>query len=219
MNPKRYYHYTNDTLRNGEPIPAVGEWLVHKGKLLACESGLHASEHPFDALTHAPGNILHQVELGGEILTHGDPVDKVVAQRRKIVKSLDADKLLRQFARRVALDVLPLWKDAPGVVKRYLKTGDESIRAAASAAARAASRAAAEAAAWDASRAAAWAAARDASAAGGVSAAWDASAAAWDAAGAAAGAAARDATTKKYRQWFLEMVQDEFAKAATEGKV
>ena len=180
MKPKLYYHFTGDTLRNGAPIPAVGEWLVHTGKLLACESGLHASEHPFDALTHAPGNILHQVELGGEILTHGDPVDKVVAQRRKIVKSLDADKLLRQFARRVALDVLPLWKDAPGVVKRYLKTGDESIRAAASAAA--------------------WAAARDA-------------------AGAAAGAAARDATTKQYRQWFLEMEQDEFAKAATEGKV
>ena len=178
---KHYYHFTGDTLRDGRPIPPIGEWLEHEGPLVPCSAGLHASEHPFNALSFAPGNRLHLVELGGKIIPHGDPVDKVVAQKRKIVKSIEAEKLLRDFARRVALDVLPLCQDAPAIVKQYLETGDESIR--------------------DAARAAAWDAARDA-----------ARDAAWVAAWAAASAAAWAAATTKYRGWFKEMVDAEFAK-------
>lgn len=40
----------------------------------------------------------------------------------------DATPIYRQFALDVALDVVHLW-DPPPIVLRYLKTGDESIRA------------------------------------------------------------------------------------------
>ena len=136
MNTKLYYHFTGDTLRNGDPLPAIDEWLEFTGPLVPCVSGLHFSEHPFDALQYSCGKWLHRVRVGKTMIPHGDPVDKFVSNRRKIVATIDATDVMRRFARRVALDVLPLWKDAPDVVKRYLETGDESIRAAARAAAR-----------------------------------------------------------------------------------
>ena len=93
------------------------------------------------------------------------------------------EKEIRLFARQCALDVIHLW-DAPQLVKKYLKTGDEKIRDAA----------------WD----AAWAATRDA--------AWDAAmdaamAAAWAAARAAARAAAWDAMREKQTARFKKMVK------------
>jgi hypothetical protein len=193
------YHFTESTLRDGRPLPAVGEWLEHTGPLVPCESGLHASEHPFDAFQFAPGNLLHLVECDGEIVEHGEPVDKFVCRRRRIVATVDAQPLLREFARWCAAQVLHLW-DAPQVVRDYIATGDESSRAAAwdaaqdaaQDAARAAAQAAAQAAAW----AAAWAAAQDA-----------ARAAARDAARAAARAAAQ-AAQKKY---FSDIVERAFS--------
>ena len=127
----RAYHFVGDTLRDGRPIPPDGAWLEHDGPLKLCESGLHASLHPFDALTYAPGATLCLVELRGTII---HDVDKCVAQRRRIVARIDATALLRDFARACARDVLHLW-DAPDVVRRYLETGDETIRDAARAAA------------------------------------------------------------------------------------
>ena len=105
----------------------------------------------------------------------------------------DATEVLQSFARKCALDVVHLW-EAPPVVRRYLRTGDPKLRAAARDAARAAARATAGGAAWDATWDAARAAAR-ATAGGG---AWDAARVvardvAWAAAGAAAGDAARAA--------------------------
>ena len=196
------YHFTGDTLRDGRPIPKPGVWLKHDGPIVPCASGLHASEHPFDALTFAPGKMLHKVQLRGEITAHGNPTDKHCARERRIVATIDAENVLRCFARRVALAAVKRhWPEAPRVVVEYLKTGDETKRAAAWAAARAAARAAACAAAWDAAwdaaRAAAWAAAR--------AAARDA---AWD----AAGAAAWDAAKRKQRDLFKRMVNKEFKK-------
>ena len=92
--------------------------------------GLHASGHPFDALRYAPGSTLHLVHLDGELIAHGSPVDKIAARRRKIVATIEAEPLLREFTRKCALSVIHLW-DAPEVVKQYLTTGDESLRAAA----------------------------------------------------------------------------------------
>ena len=200
------YHFTGDTLRDGRPIPAIGEWLDHPGPIVPCESGLHASEHPFDALQFAPGPMLHLVELDGEIQTHGNQPDKIVGRRRKIVASIDATDLLREFARWCALQVAHLW-DCPPVVSQYLETGDESIRAAAWAAdrdaARDADRAAARDADRDADRDAAWADARDA--------AWAADrAAARAAAWAAAWAADRDSQRAK-----LESMVNEAFKSNT----
>ena len=178
------WHFTGDKLRDGRALPPIGEWLTHEGKIELCASGFHASECAFDALSFAPGPIVHRVELRGDII-RGD--DKLVARERRILWSADATETLRAFARAQALKVVHLWK-APDVVRRYLETGDESLRAAA--------RAAAWDAAWDAARAAARDAARAAARAAALAAAWDA---AWDAARAAARAAAWDAHIQEAR--------------------
>jgi hypothetical protein len=156
------WHFVGETLRDGRPIPADGATLVHDGPLVMCEAGLHASKRIIDALGYAPGNTICRVECVGKIITDDD---KLVCSERTILWRVDGEYLLREFARWCALSVAHLW-GMPDVVKTYLETGDENLRAAASAAAWAA--------AWAAARAAAWAAA-------------------WDDASAAAGAAARNA--------------------------
>lgn len=118
------YHFTGDALRDGRPVPAIGEWLEHDGHMIICKSGLHASEHPFDALRYAPGHMLHLVECDDIGKEQGD---KFVCRRRKIIKSINAESMLREFARKQALSVVHLW-DAPDVMVKYLNTGDESLR-------------------------------------------------------------------------------------------
>ena len=209
------YHFVADKLRDGRPIPADGEWLVHDGEPIICQSGLHASWHPFDALQFAPGGTLCLVEV--EEITDEQP-EKLVCKRRKIVQRIDAEPILREFARWCALQVVHLW-DAPEVVVQYLKTGDESLRDAARAAARdvargvawaaalAAARAAARDVAWGAARGAAW------------DAAWDAArGAAWDAAWDAAGDAAWDAARADQRSEFKKIVDGAFEAQAIRAK-
>lgn len=148
------WHFVGNTLRDGRPVPPDGEWLVHDGPVECCAAGLHASIDPFDALTYAPGSTLCRVIVRGDVQAQHD---KIVGRERVILARADATAMLREFARWCALQVVRLW-DCPDIVRIYLETGDESIRAAAS----------------DAARAAAWAAASDAAR----DAAWDA---AWDA--------------------------------------
>ena len=221
------YHFVGATLRDGRPIPPDGEWLEHDGKVVMCNSGLHASRHPFDTLQFAPGSTLCLVECE-DIVTEHD--DKLVCRRRRIVARIDATDLLWRAAREYAQAVLHLW-DAPQVVKDFLASGDESLRAAARAAARGAARAAARAAARDAAWAAAWAAAWDAARdaamaaarAAAWAAAWDAArdaardaamAAARDAARDAAWDAARDAARAAQRAIFQRLVDEAFAAVA-----
>ena len=135
------WHFVGDTLRDGRPVPPDGEWLAHTGNLIMCKSGLHASKHPFDALKYAPGAMLCLVEVDGEII---EDDDKLVCRRRRIIARRDATSMLREFARVQALSVAHLWQ-MPDIVRQYLETDDESLRAAA----------------WDAANAAAWDAARD----------------------------------------------------------
>jgi hypothetical protein len=142
----RAYHFVGDKLRDGRPVPPDGEWLTHDGEAVMCKSGLHASRDPFDALQYAPGPVLCLVDCD-DVVDEGK--DKLVCRRRRIVARFDATDLLRAFARQCALDVVHLW-DAPQVVVDYLRSGYESLRVAAWAAAS------------DAARDAAWAAARDA---------------------------------------------------------
>ena len=148
------WHFVGDALRDGRPVPADGVTLKHKGKLELCASGLHASERIIDALGFAPGPILCRVQMGGTIKKDSD---KLVARQRTILWRIDSTDVLRKFARQCALDVAYFW-DMPPVVRQYLETGDESVKAAAWAAASAAAWAAAR----DAARAAASAAAKDA---------------------------------------------------------
>lgn len=140
------WHFTAAKLRDGRPIPLVGEWLTHAGPVVMCSAGLHASMRALDALEYAPGPVAHLVECEDVVAMDSD---KFVCRRRKILASVDATGALRSFSRRCALDVIHLW-DAPDVVRRYLETGDETIRAAA------------RAAAWEAAVAAAREAAREA---------------------------------------------------------
>ena len=146
--------------------PEAGVTHTVEGTPVLCKHGLHASRRALDALEYARSSVIWIIELGG-VVVHGD--DKSAATERTYIKRADIESVLREFARWCALQVIDQW-DAPDVVRQYLETGDESLRAAAWAAAGAA--------AGDAAWAAAWAAAGDA--AGG---------AAW----AAAGGAARDA--------------------------
>ncbi len=174
-NPVLAWHFTGPALRDGRPIPAIGEPLVHSGGIIPCKAGLHASIDPFDALRFAPGPMLHRVECSGQIIKHGG--DKIVCRQRTIVASIDATALLRRFACDQAIEALRIAAiTPPQIVTDYLRTADESIRDAAWAAT------------WAAARDAAWDAARDVVRA----AVWDAARGdAWDAARAAAWAAAR----------------------------
>ncbi len=227
----RAYHFRGETLRDGLAVPPIGEWLEHTGEAKMCESGLHFSKHPFDALQYAPGHVLDLVEVEDIVEQHED---KGVCRRRKRIATVNAEPLLREFARWCALDVYHLWgnakTDPDSICKRYLETGDESLRAAAWATAYDAASATARAAAYDAASAAASATARAAASAAARAAAWAAAsatawaaasatarAAAYDAAWAAASAtarksawAARKSVAKKQRQRFTRMVNKAF---------
>lgn len=194
---QRAYWFHNGSLRDGRPVPPVGEWLEHEGPVEICRTGLHASKHPFDALRYAPGPYLCLVDVDG---VEGRGGDKLVARRRKILKQIDATDMLRKFARLCALDVVHLW-DAPDVVVMYLKTGDEAIRDAA----RSAARSAAWSAAWDATWVAEQAAA-DSAVRAAVRTATEASLriAAQD----AAWVAARAASQAKHRRRFARMARE-----------
>lgn len=174
------WHWTSETLRDGSPIPPVGEWVKHEGEVVLCASGYHGSRRILDALKYAPGPFVHRVEMRGDIF---EEKDKMVARERRILWSLDGTDILHSFARRCALDTVHLW-EAPEIVIQYLKTGRKDIRAAAWDVAWAAAEAA-RAAAWAAAGAAAWAAAEAAAGA------------AAGAAGAAAGAAEREKQNRR----------------------
>ena len=199
------WHFVGAKLRDGRPVPPDGNWLKHDGELVMCDSGLHYSRRLIDALGYAPGSTICRVEVHGWEYNG----DKGVAMSRRILWRVDGEDLLRRFARLCALDVIHLW-DAPEIVARYLKTGDESIRAASGAASWVASRAASWAASGAASRAASWvaswAASRDASWAASGAASWASSrvasrassrVASWAASRDASRAASRDAQNRR----------------------
>jgi len=176
----------------------IGRTHKIKGDIIPCQHGLHLSKRIIDALNYAPGSVIYRVVGSGVIVPHGNPVDKYAcSERTYIAGGIDISNTLRLFARKCALDVIHLW-NPPDIVIKYLKTGDESIRAAA--------RDAARDAAWDAARDAAWVAARDAARV----AAW---AAARDAAWAAAWAAARAAAWEKFNRRLTSMVSRDIMEA------
>ena len=182
------YHFTKGhTLRDGSPLKSPGETHVFDGPVKICESGLHASRTAWQALPYAPGSTLSRVYC--EDIVEERPNDKLVCRRRTVVATIDAEPLLRLFARRQALSVIDNW-DAPSVVRQYLKTGDESLREAAESAARSAVQSTAS---WSITS---WSSAQFASAASWLASrstvSWSASAASWYAARSAAESAARD---------------------------
>lgn len=150
------WHFTaGNKLRDGSPLPAVGETLKFNGEPILCKQGLHASLHPFDALNYAPGDTLHLVHCAGTIL-HQE--DKLVCTERTIIASFEASEMLRYFARMQALSVLHLApENMAGVVEDWLMTGDNrsAAKSAAYSAARSVTRSASCSAAYSAARSAA----------------------------------------------------------------
>ena len=135
----------------------IGRTHKIKGDIVPCERGLHLSCKPLDALHYAPGPVVYRVIGGGVVIPHGNPVDKYACSERTYVAGgVDVSDILWEFARMCALDVIDLW-DAPDIVVKYLKTGDETIRASAQAQARASASARASAweSAWESARASA----------------------------------------------------------------
>ncbi|MEP6145764.1 MAG: hypothetical protein ABJ201_00025, partial [Nisaea sp.] len=131
------WHFVDEALRDGRPVPADGEKLAHGAAPSLCVSGLHASERILDALKYAPGNTICRVECE-DLATRQD--DKLVCATRTVLWRVDGEDLLREFARKVALDVADLWDIPPGV-RKFLETGNENFRVAARAEARDLSRA------------------------------------------------------------------------------
>ena len=222
--PVLAYHFTDGYhLRDGAPLE-VGREYVFDGEPAMCVRGYHASRNVFDALSYAPGPILSWVECK-EITDECD--DKLVCRRRRVIATIDATDLLLRFARMCALDVVHLW-EAPDIVIRYLKTGDEALRDAARIAAWDA-----RSAAWDTgdaardtrddAREAAWSAAMDAARIAAWAAAWNdamsaARSAAWADALDAARAAARDATRRRQRRRLARMVNQAFKQTGGEQR-
>lgn len=132
------WHFVDETLKDGRPVPADGEALTHDGPISLCESGLHASERVLDALKFASGNLICRVECDGVTERQAD---KFVCGSRTVLWRLDGEEVLRAFARKVALDVADFW-DMPDEVRRFLESGNDNLRVAARGAAREASRAA-----------------------------------------------------------------------------
>ena len=100
------WHFTGSTLRDGSPIPAIGQTLIFPGKIEICSAGYHWSRRPSQALRYAPGPMLHRVSYGGRV---AEQDDKGVSSERTILASIDATQLLRRFAADQALSVAHLW--------------------------------------------------------------------------------------------------------------
>jgi len=188
---KRLRYGDNRTIRTG---------LTHKvkGEIKLCNNGLHASVRLIDALKYAPDSYLWLVDVPSGCHVGKD---KLCGSSRTYLSGFNAEKLLREFARKQAL--INIEKIKPYCPKKdyetilyFLNTGEGSTAAARSArfasrsAARSASRSAAES-AWSAAESAAWSAAESAawsarsasrSAAESARSAWSARSAAWSAA-------------------------------------
>jgi len=129
------YHFTSNTLRDGRPIPPVGETLVHDGPVEMCKSGLHASEHPFDAFSLAPWVVLFHTSRPLRPILHRTRCEdivmqipqKLVCRCRTILESADATQMLRRLAADYAFSVADRW-DMPQVVGEYLTTWDKEKR-------------------------------------------------------------------------------------------
>lgn len=129
---KAYYFSTQARkLRHGDNrVIRTGRTHTVKGKIKLCFRGLHASRRVLDALRYAPGPILYEVELSGEII---EDTTKVVASERKYIKCYgDVSDKLMLFARKQALLNIELIKphcraEDYKLIVNYLRTGDGSV--------------------------------------------------------------------------------------------
>ena len=133
-----YFSATNKRLRYSDNRK-IKTGKTHKvsGKIEPCFNGLHASTRLMDALNYAPGGYLWIVKLGGDIVENHN---KCTASERTYLAGFNAEKMLREFARRQAL--INIEKIKPYCTKpeyklilEWIETGKEDLRSAADSAA------------------------------------------------------------------------------------
>ena len=176
---------------NGDVKWVKNKWREHKGELILCNAGFHASKNLFDAVQYVTPGIVCLVEYDGRVL-QGD--DKLVAEKMRVVKTYKVTKkmwvewsiycsklVLKKFEKvfpddnrpRLAIKAAQNWLDNPTVKnQRLAESAAGSVRSAAGSAywsaagSAAGSAGSAGSAAWfaaqSAARSAAWFAARSA---------------------------------------------------------
>ena len=102
MNKIRAWHFLPDNgriqNRDGRTVE-VGKTYSCDGPLVICENGMHASRRLIDALKYAPGSVVCEVEVWGDVIETGD---KLCGRHRKVLRMADATETLHRFACEVA---------------------------------------------------------------------------------------------------------------------
>lgn len=108
------YHFLKSDMCPGEghePPWKEGETRTLGGEIVICAHGYHASRTAWDALQFAPGPVLCLVEV--------EPVEehteKLVSRSRRLIKAVNVERELREFAADCAERVLHFYEEAyPG---------------------------------------------------------------------------------------------------------
>ncbi len=97
------WHFTNGMkLRDGTDLVS-GKTYRYAGEIEMCVRGYHASRDIRDALSYAPGFQVSRVECSGRI-EEGE--DKLVCSTRKVLWTLNAEKIILAWSIRVATDAV-----------------------------------------------------------------------------------------------------------------
>jgi hypothetical protein len=102
------YHFLRDDMTAGsgeEPAWSEGETRTIEGEISLCEYGYHSAPSPWDALGYALGSVLCLVEISEP---EGRDETKFVSRSRKLVKAVNIERQLREFACDVAEEALNL---------------------------------------------------------------------------------------------------------------
>jgi len=99
--------------------------FINRDDFPPVSKNLAGSQRITEALEWATGDTLLCVKIKGEVLDGGNNV--YVSTETELLWSLEANLILRKFARLCALDVIHLWC-VPDVVEEYIKNGDENLR-------------------------------------------------------------------------------------------
>ena len=105
----------------------LGRTYEHDGKVVACQSGFHACENPFDVWSYygpADGNRFFRVTLGGELSRHGDD-SKIAAGRITLDAELRLPDLVNDAVKWV-IAATKGKKDASGNYAQIGSSGDSA---------------------------------------------------------------------------------------------
>lgn len=119
------WHFVGTELRDGTPVPADGVPLEYHGRIAWCTTGLYAGFSITESMRYGRGFTLCRV-LMENVVQRSEK--KMVARKRTILWRIDAEAVIKQFARHCALEVISSW-DPKECTEEYLKTGNPRLRA------------------------------------------------------------------------------------------